>query len=212
MSRPAQEVGGDYYDFMYPSKDKIGFVVADAAGKGFPGTIFMTNSRSVFRVIAVDEKSPEGLLNKMNNFLAANSGESGMFITLLYCIYDVPAKELIYANGGHYAPLLFRSQNSSFLHLNSSGIPIGIVADQAYEAGKISLQSGDILVLYTDGVIEAVNSKKEMFGLDYLKQLVEQNAGQTAAALTKKIEQELRTFSEDLSQFDDITLMVMKVG
>ena len=171
----------------------------------------MTNSRSVFRVIAVDEKSPEGLLNKMNNFLAANSGESGMFVTLLYCIYDVPAKELTYANGGHYAPLLFRSQTKSFLDLNASGMPIGIDPDQAYEAGKIRLCSGDILVLYTDGVIEAVNAKKEMFGLGYLKKLVEKNDDLTASALTKKIEQELRNFSEDLSQFDDITLMIMKV-
>lgn len=211
ISRPAQEVGGDYYDFLYPDQDKTGFVVADAAGKGFPGTIFMTNSRSVFRVISTNEKSPNILLRKMNDFLVGEASESGMFITLLYCVYEAKLRKITYANGGHYAPILFRPQEKKFIPLNTAGMPLGIAKDQLYEAETVQLEKGDVLVLYTDGVIESMNDKKEMFGLEKLRTLIEKNVVLTALDLTKKIEMELRKFANQTAQFDDITLMVLRV-
>jgi serine phosphatase RsbU (regulator of sigma subunit) len=212
MTAPACVVGGDYYDFLYPSEGKTGFVIADAAGKGFPGTLFMTNSRSVFRVISTDEKSPGELLKKMNNFLADSNTASGMFITVLYCVIDRVKKELTYANGGHYGPLLFRPSRNAFISLGAAGLPVGVMPNEDYESETVGLEEEDLLVLYTDGIIEAMNEKRQMFGVEPLKKLMQENFQLKAQAISTKIEDALKRFVGKQEQFDDMTLMVMKVG
>lgn len=207
---PAYEVGGDYYDFMFPENGKVGFVIADAAGKGFPGTLFMTNSRSVFRVISTDEKAPEKLLNKMNDFISTNSN-SGMFITVLYCIFEVQTRKLLCANAGHYAPLIYRNSEDRFLPVKSGGLPIGIMPGQDYEAEEVQLKSGDILTLFTDGAVESMNPKKEMFELHRMQEVIRVHASRPAAEISKTMGQAIKDFSQTDQPFDDTTLLVMKV-
>lgn len=207
---PAYEVGGDYYDFMFPEKGKVGFVIADAAGKGFPGTLFMTNSRSVFRVISTDEKAPEKLLNKMNDFIAANS-TSGMFITVLYCVYEVLTKKLILANAGHYAPLVYRKSEDRFITMKSGGLPVGILPGQEYEAEEIQLRQGDVLTLFTDGAVESMNPKKEMFELRRMEDVMREHAARPAAEISLRMTEAIKEFAQTEQPFDDTTLLVMKI-
>ena len=209
-SLPAYEVGGDYYDFIFPENGKVGFVVADAAGKGFPGTLFMTNSRSVFRVISTDEKSPEKLLNKMNDFIATNS-TSGMFITVLYCIYEIKTKKMTMSNAGHYPPLIYRAKENRFISLKSGGMPIGILPGQVYETEEVQLISGDVLVLFTDGAVESMNPEKEMFELGRMEQVLRENISLPSAEISRKMAKAIKDFSKTDQPFDDTTLVVMKI-
>ncbi|GEM_PF-3065816 len=207
---PAYEVGGDYYDFIFPENGKVGFVVADAAGKGFPGTLFMTNSRSVFRVISTDEKSPEKLLNKMNDFIATNS-TSGMFITVLYCIYEIKTKKMTMSNAGHYPPLIYRAKEDLFISLKSGGMPIGIMPGQVYETEEIQLISGDILALFTDGAVESMNPEKEMFELKRMEQVLRENVSKPSDEISREMAKAIKDFSKTDQPFDDTTLVVMKI-
>ncbi len=211
-SFPADMVGGDYFDFLPLDSKKMGFVIGDAAGKGFPGTIFMTNVRSVFRVISSTEKNPGTLLKKINDFICHDSrSTSGLFMTFLYGIYDPSSGEFSYANAGHYAPIVFQKKNQSFSEANISEMPLGIAPDIEYPTGTVKLSSGDIIVLYTDGVTEAKNRKKEIFGLKALINIVKKNHAHSAEEIFKKIESEIKLFVEAEPQFDDLTLLILKV-
>jgi serine phosphatase RsbU (regulator of sigma subunit) len=207
---PAYEVGGDYYDVLFPGGGQAGIVVADAAGKGFPGTLFMTNSRSVFQVISADEKAPEKILERMNDFIAATSS-SGMFITMLYCVYDPKTRMLTYANAGHYPPLIYRPGERSFVEVKEGGLPIGILPKQSYAANRVALQTGDLIILFTDGVVDRMNNEKEMFGLERLKGAVQQNHEGAAQEIFRRIDAVVEDFARDERAFDDMTMAVMKV-
>ena len=212
-SVPAKEVGGDYFDFFpSPSGDQMGFIIADASGKGLPGTLYMTRSRSVFRVISSEEVRPAGTLSRSNSYIAADaSSGKGMFITVLYLLYDKRAKQMTYANAGHYPPLWFRGKEKTFVELTMSGVPVGILSGQAYQEETIQLASQDLLVMYTDGVIEARAESGEMFGVERLKGLIERNSGLGARDLFAKIESGIKEFIGQAPPFDDLTLMVIRV-
>ncbi|MGH7198190.1 MAG: PP2C family protein-serine/threonine phosphatase [Candidatus Omnitrophota bacterium] len=208
---PAYEVGGDYYDVLFPGRGEVGIVVADAAGKGFPGTLFMTNSRSVFKVLSADEKAPDRILERMNDFIAATSS-SGMFITMLYCVYDTRTKVLTYVNAGHYPPLIFRPRGEAFVEVREGGLPIGIMADQAYEANRVELKDQDVVILFTDGVVDKMNKDKDMFGMERLKKAVRESASGTAPEIFRKVDQEMESFARSEQSSDDMTMVVMKIG
>lgn len=212
-SVPAKEVGGDYYDFLaVPSGDTVGFIIADASGKGLPGTLYMTRSRSVFRVISSEESRPGETLRRANGYIAADaSSAKGMFITVLYLLYDKKKKQMTCANAGHYQPLWFKAREKAFAPLTASGIPVGIMPDQAYPEETMQLSSQDVVVLYTDGVIEAKTESGSMFGIERLKQLIEQNSTLGAHELFVKIEAGIQAFIGQAPAFDDLTLMVIRV-
>ena len=212
-SAPAKEVGGDYFDFLsVPSKDQTGFIIADASGKGLPGTLYMTRSRSVFRVVSSEEARPGETLSRSNNYIAADaSSGKGMFITVLYMIYDKNKKQMNYANAGHYQPLWFKGKEKIFAELTTSGVPVGIIPEQTYREETIQLASQDLLVLYTDGVIEARAEDGGMFGVERLKALIEKNNSLSAHDLFMKIEAGIKEFIGQAPPFDDLTLVVIRV-
>ena len=212
-SVPAKEVGGDYYDFLsVPSGERTGFIIADASGKGLPGTLYMTRSRSVFRVISSEESCPGKILNRANSYIAADaSSGKGMFITVLYLLYDQKKKQMTYANAGHYQPLWFKGREKVFHELTASGIPVGIMPDQTYPEETIQLSPKDLLVLYTDGLIEARAESGGMFGIERLKRLIEQNSSLSAHELFVKIEAKIQKFIGQAPPFDDLTLIVIRV-
>jgi serine phosphatase RsbU (regulator of sigma subunit) len=212
-SVPAKEVGGDYYDFISdPSGERTGFIIADASGKGLPGTLYMTRSRSVFRVISSEEPGPGKILSRANSFIAADaSSGNGMFITVLYLLYENKTKRMTCANGGHYQPLWFKGREKAFFELTASGIPVGIMPDQIYQEETLQLSSGDFLVLYTDGVIEARSENGAMFGVERLKQLIEENSTLSARELFLKIGSSIEAFIGQAPPFDDLTLIVIRV-
>ncbi|MFH1207969.1 MAG: SpoIIE family protein phosphatase [Candidatus Omnitrophota bacterium] len=212
-SVPAKEVGGDYYDFLsVPSRDQIGFIIADASGKGLPGTLYMTRSRSVFRVISSEVAHPGETLSRANSFIAADaSSGKGMFITVLYLLYDVKKKQMTCANAGHYPPLWFKAKERVFVETKTNGVPVGILPEQTYPEETIRLASQDLLVMYTDGVIEARAAHGEMFSIERLKRLVEQNSSLGAHDLFLKIQAEIKDFIGQAPPFDDLTLIVVRV-
>ncbi|MFH1799349.1 MAG: SpoIIE family protein phosphatase [Candidatus Omnitrophota bacterium] len=212
-SVPAKEVGGDYYDFLsVPSRDQIGFIIADASGKGLPGTLYMTRSRSVFRVISSEVTHPGETLSRSNNYIAADaSSGKGMFITVLYLLYDTKKKQMTCANAGHYPPLWFKSKERAFTEITTNGVPVGILPEQTYPEETIQLASQDLLVMYTDGVIEARAAHGEMFGIERLKQLIAQNSSLGAHDLFMKIQDGIKEFIGQAPPFDDLTLMVVRV-
>jgi len=212
-SVPAMEVGGDYFDFFQePSGERLGFVIADASGKGLPGTLYMTRSRSVFRVVASQGGGPGEILSRSNDYIAADaSSGKGMFITVLYMRYDRKSRQMTVANAGHYPPLWYRTRKRVFADCSVSGIPVGIIPGQDYSEKTIQLDSQDILVLYTDGVTEARAWDGSMFGVDRLKKIIEENATLGAHDLFQRIESGIKDFIGQAPPFDDLTLMVIRV-
>jgi serine phosphatase RsbU (regulator of sigma subunit) len=212
-SVPAKEVGGDYYDFIPASSgDQMGFIIADASGKGLPGTLYMTRSRSVFRVISSEETHPGEILSRSNNYIAADaSSGKGMFITVLYVLYDKKKKQMACANAGHYPPLWYKAKEKSFGEITASGVPVGILPEQTYREETIQLASEDLLVMYTDGVTESKAADGEMFGLERLKRVVAENRSLSAHDLFIKIEAAIKEFIGEAPPFDDLTLIVVRV-
>jgi serine phosphatase RsbU (regulator of sigma subunit) len=212
-SVPAKEVGGDYYDFLsVPSRDQIGFIIADASGKGLPGTLYMTRSRSVFRVISSEDAHPGETLSRSNSYIAADaSSGKGMFITVLYLLYDKKKKQMTCANAGHYSPLWFKAKEKVFAEITTSGVPVGILSEQTYQEETIQLASQDLLVMYTDGVTEAKAGDGSMFGIERLKRVIEQNSSLSAHDLFVKIQTGIKEFIGQAPPFDDLTLIVVRV-
>ena len=212
-SVPAKEVGGDYYDFFKdPSGDRTGFVIADASGKGLPGTLYMTRSRSVFRVVASQGGGPGEILSRSNDYIAADaSSGKGMFITVLYLLYDNKTRQMTGANAGHYPPLWYKTREKTFAEYAVNGIPVGIMPGQVYPEVTAQLSQQDYLVLYTDGVIEARAENGGMFGVERLERLVAENGSLSAHDLFMKIEAGIRAFIGKAPPFDDLTLMVIRV-
>ena len=211
-SMPAATVGGDYFDFMLGETGKIGFVVADAAGKGFPGSLFMTNSRSIFRVISAQDTTPSIALKRTNDFISAEaSSADGLFITFLYSIYEKDTKKLTYSNAGHYPPLVYSPLLNQFKSLNVGGVPLGVYPHQEFPQETVQLTPDDVVVMYTDGVLEASDKSGRMFGLNRLMSLIQREAGKTAVEILQTIEEDVSVFAAGQPLFDDMTLIVFKV-
>jgi len=208
---PAYEVGGDYYDFLVMGTGEVGIVIADAAGKGLSGTLFMSNSRSVFRVIADEETRPGSILAKMNDFIAGNSTNSGMFITVLYSIYNPKTRKLSCVNAGHHPALIYTPGDKKCRSLKEAGLPIGIMPAEHYETETVQLKKDDIVVFFTDGLIEAINEKGEMFGHERVDAAIVRHASLSAAGMLAEIESTWRNFCKTDQLFDDMTLVVMKI-
>jgi serine phosphatase RsbU (regulator of sigma subunit) len=208
-SVPAREVGGDFYDVFSEGEGRTALVIADVAGKGVPASLFMALSRTAVRIVSRWEKTAKSVLDGSNTIFIKDSGSTS-FVTVFYAILDERNRLLTYVNAGHNPPLLLR-HDGTLLELEPTGPVIGLVDDPQYEERSVSLNRGDLLVLYTDGVTEAINSSEEMFSEERLRALISEQRGLPAAELVAAIQQAVALFSGDAPQFDDITIMVLRV-
>ncbi len=208
---PAREVGGDFYDFMLQD-EILQFVIADVSGKGVPAALFMALSRIIVRACPAPCERVAERLSCANNMIVANSGSatSGMFVTLFLAGLNQKDRSLVYANAGHNPPLLFRAAASSIETMEVTGVALGMMADMEYEQRQVALESGDILLLYTDGIVEAMNGKEELFGYERLRSSLAAAADLSAQGIMDSILRDLRQFTEGEEQSDDITAMVIK--
>jgi sigma-B regulation protein RsbU (phosphoserine phosphatase) len=206
---PAKEVGGDFYDFIPISTDKWGLTIADVSGKGVPAALFMALSRTLVRASATGNPKVGDAIEKANDLICADS-KSGMFVTLFYAILDAKKKSLRYVNAGHNPPLLKQPSGSTVL-LKADGIALGVIDGITLEEADLQLESGDIVTLFTDGVTEAINEKEEQFGQQRLLSIIEENRTLPAKEIIRKIQDTVATHSGGQPQFDDITLMILKV-
>jgi sigma-B regulation protein RsbU (phosphoserine phosphatase) len=206
---PAKEVGGDFYDFIPISADKWGLTIADVSGKGVPAALFMALSRTLVRASATGNPKVGDAIEKANDLICADS-KSGMFVTLFYAILDAKEKSLRYVNAGHNPPLLKHPSGGTVL-LKADGIALGIIDGIKLEEAELQLEGGDVVTLFTDGVTEAINAVEEQFGQQRLLSIIEENRNLPAKEILHRIQEAVETHSGGQPQFDDITLMIIKV-
>jgi phosphoserine phosphatase RsbU/P len=205
---PAKEIGGDFYDVVMLPGQKTGLIIADVSGKGVPAALFMAVSRTVLRATAAWHTRPHDAIRDANAMIAADAG-SGMFVTLFFGVYDAQVRQLTYVNAGHNPPILFR-HNGLTEELPGTGIALGVLEETEYDERSVSLSPGDLLVLYTDGVTEAVNATDEQFGTERLVDTVRAMQGKTAADVLERIVERVSSFSGPTPQYDDVTLMILR--
>jgi sigma-B regulation protein RsbU (phosphoserine phosphatase) len=210
LNTPAMEVGGDFYDFIPVALDQYGLVIADVSGKGFSAALFMALSRTMLRANTMGNPTVTETITRANNMIAEQE-RANMFVTLFYGVLDPRRKTLTYVNAGHNPPLILGRSGGDVVMLEAKGNALGIMPDMNFEEKEITLRQGDILVLFTDGVTEAVNRRNEMFGQERLAKLVVENKNLSAKELINKIEQSVLEFGEGQPQFDDLTLLAVKV-
>ncbi len=216
VSVPARTVGGDYYDFLDIGDRRIGIALADIAGKGVAAALIMSVVHASLRIIA-DEGNvslPE-LAAKMNRFLY-RSTRSSSYATFFYAQVDEDSRQLRYVNAGHNPPYLLRSVDAQPLReieeLSTGGMIIGMFPQASYEEAKVDLRTGDVLVVFTDGVTEAMSPNEEEFGEERLKHLLRSVAHLPVEEMSAKILQELTKWIAHAAQHDDLTFIVMKVS
>jgi serine phosphatase RsbU (regulator of sigma subunit) len=207
--QPAREVGGDFYDFHFLSEGRLGLVVGDATGKGVPAALVMSTTCGMLQLAAraLDSLSPGEVLEQVNETLLARI-PSNMFVTCFYAILEPKSGTLRYANAGHDLPYLWRAGAAE--ELRARGMPLGLMPGMHYEEKEIELQEGDSALLYTDGLVEAHDPRREMFGFPRLQALVSEHA-EEERSLEEMLLEELYSFvGEGWEQEDDITLVTLR--
>ncbi|MFI5087187.1 MAG: PP2C family protein-serine/threonine phosphatase [Terriglobales bacterium] len=213
-SRPANTVAGDYYDVVPMQFDGEGpnvlLAVADVAGKSLPAALLMATFQASLRTLASTSRSLPDLVRGVNRYACAHSLDGRRFTTAFLARLNPATGELIYTNAGHNAPLLWRAEGT-LERLDVGGIPLGIQSECAYECGSSILRHGDMLVIFTDGVVEAVNERGEEYEESRLIPLVERCSAKGAQGLVDSLTFELKLFGGQASQHDDITCMAVRI-
>ncbi|MCI0494819.1 SpoIIE family protein phosphatase [candidate division KSB1 bacterium] len=206
---PATAVGGDLFDFIEIDSNRLGMVIGDVSGKGIPAALYMARLISDLRYYSRIHERPMDLIRMMNSVLFER-GRQGMFVTLIYLLLNRQTGELTITNGGHLPPLWYQHPTKTCHVVNSSsGIPLGILPQIELSEQVIQLHRGDQLLLYTDGIIEAKNVRGKMFSLERLEDIFNQDWDHPQH-LIEGIVKQIKKFSRNVSQHDDITLMAIK--
>jgi predicted ester cyclase len=204
--QPAREVGGDFYDFFELENGHFGLVVGDATGKGMPAALVMATTCGMLRAVAQSSISPGEVLGRVNEALSARIPPN-MFVTCFYALLDPETGRLSYANAGHDLPYLRRGNDAE--QLAARGMPLGLMSGVEYEEGHDFLREGDGILFYSDGLVEAHNRHREMFGSPRLRRLIMEHDEERA--LSEVLLEELYTFTgEGWEQEDDITLLTLR--
>jgi len=206
--QPARAVAGDYYDVIKLSESALGICIADVVGKGMPAALLMSNLQAIVRAMASEDMLPKQLCEKVNRVISSNM-TPGKFITFFYCLLDAKSKKLVYTNAGHNRPILFH-RDGTWLELKEGGLALGMSRERTYEQGEIDLNSGDRLLLFTDGVTEVTNTEGEEFGEERLIELLMNNRSLGAAELQKCVMDAVTAFCGGDFQ-DDVTLIAITV-
>ena len=207
--QPARDVGGDFYDVIRLENGKVGLAVADVSDKGVPAALFMMSSLTILKGSAIGVGAPGLVLTEVNDLLNADN-ETAMFVTLLYAVCDPANGLLTYANGGHNPPIIVHPDGSSTLLPATGGIALGVAPGFEYEESEVTLGYGDTLILYTDGVTEAMNAEEEEFGLDRLRQIFAESPPGSPQQAIDAIFEAVRAFAGDTPQSDDITCLAFR--
>jgi len=211
----AREVGGDYYDFVEVDKDTLGIAVADVSGKGVPGSLVMTMIRTALRTEARGLKDAAEVLSRVNDFVIGDM-KKGMFVTVFYVIIDSKRRRLNYASAGHNPMILYRASTQKTYYLNPRGFPIGIQLHEkdlfrkSIDSDTIQLAEEDILLIYTDGITEAMNAKRDLFGEERLLKIFRENGQLRVNPFVEQIKEDILSFTEGNPQSDDITLVAIR--
>jgi sigma-B regulation protein RsbU (phosphoserine phosphatase) len=209
--RPAQTVGGDFYDYFYlPGPPlRMGVVIADVADKGVPAALYMALSRTVIRTSALGGRRPAAVLLRANTIIREDS-KSDMFLTACYATFDLGSGRMVIANAGHNRPLLWRSNAGDGSELRTRGMILGAFEDITIEERETVLDLGDALLLYSDGVTDATSAQGKTFGEERLRLVLVANAERGAQALIEAILAAIDEFTGGAAQYDDMTLVAVR--
>lgn len=207
---PADQVGGDYFDYFYRNEDRLDMIVADVSGHSIGPALFMVETRSAIRAQASGSGTPAETLSVLNNFLFEDLDRSDYFITLFYLQYNTANQQLSFANAGHPPPLLLSPFQTECRQLDAEGLILGVNKNVVFEEKVTTLSQGDLLLMYTDGLTEAENADGEFFGLQRVSDILVQYAQQSPQAIIEALLKQLKQFCRSASFNDDITLMVFK--
>jgi serine phosphatase RsbU (regulator of sigma subunit) len=210
----AREVGGDFYDFIEMPGDSannnLGIVVGDVSGKAVSGALVMAASRSVFRVLSETNASVKDIMSIGNSRLKKDV-KKGMFVALVYAVLDPDQKSLTLSNAGQTQPIICSGDAPAYIETDGDRFPLGIVAKCDYQEKKVQLKKGDTVVFYTDGVVEAMNDREEMFGFERFLTAINKTKDLDAHAMLEKLFDYITSFTGNADQHDDITIVIVKV-
>lgn len=213
ISIPAIEAGGDYFDFVKLSSNKLGVAIGDVSGKGVGAAIYMTLTKGILQAHAEEDTSPKNVLAKVNRLLYKTI-EKNSFVSMFYAILDVNHHKMIYARAGHNPGILTSKQSGGTKLLLSKGMALGLEEGHIFTSTlneeEFAINQGDVFVLYTDGFTEAMNEKHEQFGEDKLISLIEKNRNVGSRELINLILKDVTKFVDNFPQHDDMTMVVVK--
>jgi hypothetical protein len=215
QTRPANTVAGDYYDMFTrpkgtPDENHVLLAVADVAGKSIPAAMLMATFQASLRTLSVTPSSLEELVASINRYACTNSQGGLRFTTAFLADLDPETRKLTYINAGHNQPMLCR-KSGALERLDAGGLPIGISADAPYQSGRVVLAPGDWLVIFTDGVIEAMNPRGDEYGENRLLAAVATSSNGTPSQMMQRIMTDLDEFVGNTPQHDDVTCLLLKV-
>jgi len=207
-SKPAQVVGGDYFDFICVGPGRLALCVGDISGKGLPAAMLMANLQATIRGQCAVDPSPGVCLGRANALLH-QSTDPQKYATLFYCILDFQNHQLTYSNAGHNWPYLIRRNGANSL-LKAGGVALSFLPNAEYEQESVVLSPGDLCVLYSDGLTEAMNANDEEYGEKRLLACIQQNGELAAGQLINKLIESAENHAKNCPQWDDMTLVVIK--
>jgi sigma-B regulation protein RsbU (phosphoserine phosphatase) len=205
---PARSVGGDYFDFIPIDETRIAVCVGDVSGKGLPASLLMANVQATLRGQAFHTREPGPTLERSNELLF-RSTSSEKFVTLFYGVLDFEGHQLSYANGGHEDPVVMKHDGSS-TRLPACGPPVAILESYGYPQNSITVDQGAVMAIYTDGISEAMNIRREQYGVDRVVAALQKHHAKTAAGILDGILEDVAEFVGSAPQMDDMTMMVVK--
>jgi sigma-B regulation protein RsbU (phosphoserine phosphatase) len=205
---PAKEVGGDFYDFFFIDEDHLCFAVGDVSGKGVPAALFMAVTKTLFKTTAGNGGSPGEILARLNAEICCDN-ESCMFVTLFCAILNVRTGQVDYSNGGHNLPYHLRRSGVSLLE-NTGGKALGIVEKTTYRSGRVDLRPGETLLLYTDGVTEAMDLSETLYSDQRLERFLAGRSGGAPHRIVGDLIGNVEHFAGEVPQSDDITVMALR--
>ena len=209
---PAAHVGGDYYDFFTPEEGLVDLVIADITGHSVGSALLMTETRSVLHAKVSAGRSPGNLLAAVNDLLHNDLWRAELQLSMFYVRLDIENHTLVYANAGHNRPFLYRARDASLEELDAEGLLMGVKQGVSFEEKTIDVDSGDILLMYTDGVTEAQNAQEEFFGGERLGSIVAAHNQRHPQEIVDAIMEGLATFSGTRSRADDVAMITVKIA
>lgn len=214
ICQPAFETGGDYYDFIQLDDHRIAVTIGDVSGKGIQAAFYMTFTKGVLHSLCHEIDSPARLLSKANKLFYQNAPR-GTFISLVYGIIDIREKTFRFARAGHN-PILFKKKNATEVQeLQPDGLGLGLAVDQPFDRNikemTVAFEAGDVLILYTDGIVEALNAEHEFYGMKRMANQVLKNADRSSRQIVDSLTSEVGDFMGQARQHDDMTLLVVKL-
>ena len=207
--RPARQVGGDFYDVFKLPNGELGLIIADVSDKGIPAALFMAVTRTLLRAVILEVTSPSEVLQRINDLLIPEN-QQGMFVTIVYAVLSLETGKLTYANAGHNPPFLIFSGKKKVQKLDRTGMALGIVANTLIDECVIQLKPEDCLLLYTDGITEAISQQQEFFGDDRLCNVFKENHTSSSKIIVKSIEESVFDFMGSNLPADDLTMLIIK--